>query len=235
VSQPTVDCGLYSRNADGLLTLTASQGTAAETPIKFVDASGATTVKIGDANADFSAGLTSNLSFKGFTVYGVLDRVQGGNIYNLPRQWLNRAEFRAAEVDQQGRSGDLAACRGTGTCKIAADYYGRINDANVANDWFVEDGSYTKLRELSVGYALTPGQLESLRLNRFANNIRLSVIGRNLFTWSKYSGMDPEISAVGSVQGTGSTQGVGDPTIFRLDSFGYPNFRTLSFLFEIGM
>lgn len=235
VSQPTVDCGLYSNNADGLLTLTASQGTAAETPIKFVDADGNTTVKIGDANADFSAGLTSNLSFKGFTFYGVLDRVQGGNIYNLPRQWLNRAEFRAAEVDQQGRSGDLAACRGTGTCKIAADYYGRINDANVANDWFVEEGSYTKLRELSVGYALTPGQLEALRLNRLSNNIRLSVIGRNLFTWSKYSGMDPEISAVGSVQGTGSTQGVGDPTIFRLDSFGYPNFRTLSFLFEIGM
>jgi TonB-linked SusC/RagA family outer membrane protein len=232
----STNCANYSQNADGLMTLTSSQGTANETPIKFIDpATGSTSVKIGDANPDWSAGLTSNLSFKGFTFYGVLDRVNGGNIYNLPRQWLNRQEFRASEVDQTGRSGDLATCRGTGTCKIAAAYYAKINDANTASDWFVENGTYTKLRELSVGYQLTPGQLEMLRLNRVSNNIRLSLIGRNLFTWSNYSGMDPEISAVGSVQGTGSTAGVGDPTIFRLDSFGYPNFRTLSFLFEIGM
>jgi TonB-linked SusC/RagA family outer membrane protein len=232
---PTADCSLYSQNADGLLTLTSTQGTAGETPIKFVDATGSTVVKIGDANADWSAGLTSNLSFKGFTFYGVLDRVNGGNIYNLPRQWLNRAEFRAAEIDQIGRQDPSAGCAGKGTCKISSAYYAKINDANVASDWFVEDGSYTKLRELSVGYQLTPSQLQTLRLNRVANNLRLSLVGRNLMTWTKYSGMDPEISAVGSVQGTGSTQGVGDPTIFRLDSFGYPNFRTLSFLFEIGM
>ncbi|HET9423741.1 MAG TPA: SusC/RagA family TonB-linked outer membrane protein [Gemmatimonadaceae bacterium] len=226
VSQPTVNCGLYSQNADGLLTLTADHGTAAETPIKFIDAAGSNTVKIGDANADFAAGFSSNLAWNGFTFYGVLDMVQGGNIYNLPRQWLNRAEFRAAEVDQAGRPADQ---------KIAAAYYAKINDANIASDWFVEDGSYTKLRELSVGYALTPGMLQDLRLNRFASSIRLSLIGRNLLTWTNYSGMDPEISAVSAVQGTGSSQGVGDPTIFRLDSFGYPNFRTFSFMFEIGM
>jgi hypothetical protein len=236
-ANPTADCSLYSQNADGLLTLSSTQGTTAETPIKFVDASGSTTVKIGDANPDFSAGFSSNLSWKGFTFYGVLDMVQGGNIYNLPRQWLNRQEFRAAEVDQAGtgRSGDLAACQGKGTCKIASAYYAKINDANVANDWFVEDGSYSKLRELSVGYALSQNTLQTLRLNRLANSLRISLIGRNLLTWTNYSGMDPEISAVGSVQGTGSTQGVGDPTIFRLDSFGYPNFRTFSFMFEIGM
>ena len=77
--------------------------------------------------------------------------------------------------------------------------------------------------------------MQSLRFNRFASSLRLSLIGRNLLTWTKYSGLDPEVSAVSAVQGTGSTTGVGDPTIFRLDSFGYPNFRTFSFLFEIGM
>ena len=223
----TTDCGLYSPNADGIMTRTADHGTANETPIKFIDpVTRSTTVKIGDANPSWSGGLTSNLAWKGFNFYGVLDRVNGGNIYNLPRQWLNRQEFRAAEVDQSGRAP---------ADKIASAYYAKINDANTASDWFVENGTFTKLRELSVGYQLTPEQLRTLHLTRVSNNIRLSVVGRNLYTWSGYSGMDPEISAVGSVQGTGSTNGVGDPTIFRLDSFGYPNFRTLSFLFEIGM
>jgi TonB-linked SusC/RagA family outer membrane protein len=245
VSQPTANCAQYSNNADGLLTLTANQGTKNEAPIKFADATGNTSVKIGDANPSWSGGLTSNLAWKGFSFYGVIDRVNGGSIYNLPRQWLNRAEFRAAEVDQAGKgrvnpvnptTGAFdPACQGTGNCMITSDYYAKINDANTASDWFVEEGTYTKLRELSVGYSLTPSQLSATRLNRYVQNLRLSLVGRNLMTWSKYSGMDPEISAVGSVQGTGSTQGVGDPTIFRLDSFGYPNFRTFSFLFEIGM
>jgi TonB-linked SusC/RagA family outer membrane protein len=226
VSQTTADCSLYTNNADGFLVLAANKGTKDEAPIRFADATGNTLVKIGDANPDFTAGLTSNLNYKGFTFYGVLDRTQGGNIYNLPRQWLNRQEFRAAEVDQAGRPvGD----------RIASDFYSKVNDANAPNDFFVEDGSYTKLRELSVGYELSPSMMQSLRINRFASSLRLSLIGRNLMTWTKYSGLDPEVSAVSAVQGTGSTAGVGDPTIFRLDSFGYPNFRTFSFLFEIGM
>jgi len=222
----TTDCTLYQNNRDGLMVLKNTPGTASEVPIKFKDATGSTNVRIGDANPDFEMGLSSNLAWRNFSFYGLIDMVHGGNIYNLPRQWLNRAEFRAPEVDQAGVDSAL---------KNPKSYYTALNDANTPSDWFVEDGSYTKLRELSVGYTLSNNLMQTLRLNRFSNTVKISLIGRNLYTWTKYSGLDPEISAVGSVTGTGSTQGVGDPTIFRLDSFGYPNFRTFSFMFEFGM
>jgi hypothetical protein len=151
--------------------------------------------------------------------------VSGGNIYNLPRQWLARQEFRSGEIDQRGRPDDQ---------KLASAYYAAINDANNFSDYFVENGSFAKLRELSVSYRLERSALSRVRLDRIASNLRLSLVGRNLFVWTNYTGLDPETSAVGSAQGTGSTQGVGDPTLFRFDSFGYPNFRTLSALVEIG-
>jgi hypothetical protein len=220
------NCADYVQNPDGLLVLANTRGTANERAIKYVDSTGSNVVKIGDANPDFSMGLSSNLQWKNFTLYGVLDMVKGGSIYNLPRQWLARSEFRAADADQGGKPDNQ---------KLASAYYAAINDANNFSDYFVESGGYAKLREMSVGYSMSPRTLQSLRLNRFASSVRMSLIGRNLFTWTDYSGLDPEVSAVGAASGTGETAGTGDPTLFRFDAFGYPNFRTFSFMIEFGM
>jgi TonB-linked SusC/RagA family outer membrane protein len=233
----SVNCADYVVNPEGLLVLASTRGTDNERAIKFADAKGNTTVKIGDANPNFSAGVSSLLSFRNVSVYGVLDVVSGGNIYNLPRQWLARQEFRYADLDQRGKPDSE---------KIAASYYANINDANSFSDYFVESGSYSKLRELAVGYTLSSSNLSALHLNRLTQSVKFSLIGRNLITWTKYTGLDPEVSAVGSVAGSGAvksstdptsfrTGGVGDPTLFRLDAFGYPNFRTFSMMIEIGM
>jgi hypothetical protein len=198
-----------------------------------VDRTGSTYYQIGDANPNFTMAFSTTLNWRGFSVYGLLDWVSGGDIYNLPRQWLERSEFRSAEMDQAGKGAATAWCRTyqpTNTScsgKKAYDYYGRINDANTFNAWFVEDGTFARLRELSVAYSFSPTLIRSIGVSRLVRSLKLSVVGRNLVTWTKYSGWDPDTHSPISAA-------TGDPTTFRFDDFQYPNFRVFSGMVEIG-
>ena len=71
-----------------------------------------------------------------------------------------------------------------------------------------------KVREISLGYNLEVDKIPGL--NQYVDDIRLQLAGRNLFTFTNYSGWDPEVAI--------ST----NPTNFRLDEYSYPNFRTFS-------
>jgi len=206
----------YVVNEDGMLVLAATKGLPTERPIRYIDANGEDTFKIGDANPDFNFGWQQSLSYKGLALTSLVDWVSGGEIYNQPRQWVARAEFRGKEFDQAGKPA---------SAKKAFGYYNAFNLANEFNEWYVEDGSYARLRELSLNYTFGPAQLNKLGLGRLMSGLRIGVVGRNLLTWTNYTGMDPEVSNV---------VGQADATTFRFDAFGYPNYRTVSFLVEIG-
>ena len=89
---------------------------------------------------------------------------------------------------------------------------------NVNNNsgWFVEDATYTKLREVSVRLSLTRRQLPVLSRVGM-QRVLLSVIGRNLYEFTDYSGYDAEIGGV----------------LTRTDSFDFPTYRTMTFSVEI--
>ena len=90
----------------------------------------------------------------------------------------------------------------------------------VPSSIFVEDGTFTKLREVAVSYRLSPDFIGRVPgLNRF-NGIALNVVGRNLFVWSDYRGYDPEMG-----EGGGDT---GSAAVARVDGYNYPNFRTFT-------
>jgi len=78
-----------------------------------------------------------------------------------------------------------------------------------------------KIKELNVSYAFSRSQVEKLGLGISA--LRVGVIGRNLLTFTKYSGYDPEVAGL-----------TGDAFSFRWDGFSYPNFRTFTGFMEIG-
>ena len=89
---------------------------------------------------------------------------------------------------------------------------------------FVEDGTFTKLREVSLSYRLSQDLLSGIPgLNRF-NGIALNLVGRNLFTWSDYRGYDPDLG-----EGGGDT---GSAAVARVDGYNYPNFRTITAAIE---
>jgi hypothetical protein len=115
---------------------------------------------------------------------------------------------RNAEIDQVDKPEDLK--------KPSAYYSNTLYNQATGVSWFVEDGSYTKLREASVRYSLTSEQLPVLaRLG--TRNIALSLVGRNLFVITGYSGYDPEIGGV----------------LTRTDSFTFPTFRTFTFSVDV--
>jgi TonB-linked SusC/RagA family outer membrane protein len=232
-----IDTTAYSVNEDGMLIQSSTHGTTSEAPIKYIDRTGSNYYQIGDANPTFTMSFSTNLTWHGFSVYGLLDWVNGGDIYNLPRQWMERSEFRTAEMDQAPKKGkttawctanDASGTVGAQPCsgEKTTNYYVVINDANTFNQWYVEDGSYARLREVSVAYALSPTQIRAIGLSRLVRSVRVSINGRNLITWTKYLGLDPDTY---NPIGNG-----GDATTFRFDSFNYPNFRTFSGMVEIG-
>jgi TonB-linked SusC/RagA family outer membrane protein len=168
-------------------------------------------VRIGDANPDFNASFTSTFNYKRFSIYGLLDWSQGGNIYNGTRQWKL---FNSIDVvyDQQGKP-DAE--------KKSQDYYGQYYNSLTPMAFFSESGTYVKIKEMSVNYTFLRSQLAKVGLGRL-ENVRLGLVGRNLITFTKYSGYDPEVSGLD-----------GDPYQFRIDWFSYPHFRTVTAVVEI--
>ena len=84
---------------------------------------------------------------------------------------------------------------------------------------FVEDASYIRLKNLSIGYSLNKDLLAKLKLN----NLRFYVSGTNLWTFTNYSGADPEVN---SLDGSTTAQG--------LDFYTFPQVRTILFGINLG-
>jgi len=201
----------YTINADGFVIEKGTEGTIKEAPIKELDENGKQAfVKIGDSNPDFKMGISSTLTYKAVTLYFLFDWKQGGDIYNKTAQWLTRDD-RHGMMDQAGKPENA---------KKTIDYYKAFYDVNDQNDFWIEDGTYVKLREMSLSYNLTQKALNSVALG-FLKGAKLSVIGRNLLTFTNYTGFDPE---VGTTNGT---------QIYAYDFMGYPNFRSFSASLEL--
>jgi TonB-linked SusC/RagA family outer membrane protein len=200
---------------------TGAACTAPERPLLYItcktfntDGSCAATtsqVKIGDANPDFNAAFSSTFNYKRFSITGLVDWTQGGNIYNGTRQW-KLINFFDPIFDQRGKPEEE---------KKSQDYYTAFYNGLNPLEYYAESGTYVKIRELSVNYTLVRNQLAKVGLGRL-DAVRLGVVGRNLFTFSKYSGYDPEVSGLD-----------GDPYQFRIDWFSYPHFRTFTGVVEI--
>jgi hypothetical protein len=203
---------LYEVNDDGYVVAKGTRGTAKERAIAYVDKTGSNNVKIGDVNPDYSFGLANTVRAGGFTLYGLLDGTHGGNIYNFTKQWMFQ-DMRHATLDQFGKAPEN---------KKALEYYnvGFYNNLE-PNSYFVEDGSYVKLREVSLSYNFGQNLLNSLRVLGAGRSVKVALIGRNLKTWTRYSGFDPEASSNGDFN-------------FRIDGFRYPSFRQFTGQIEIG-
>ncbi len=158
-------------------------------------------VRIGDGNPDMHLGFSSNLRWKSLTLYTLFDSQIGGDVYNRTNQRMYQY-FRSSDTDQAGRPEDV---------KKTTDYYTELYAANLINDWFIEDATYLKLREASLRWEVPANLLDSVRFGAL-DGLSVFVIGRNLLTWTDYKGFDPEI---------------GTP-IERIDSFDYPQFRTVT-------
>lgn len=160
--------------------------------------------QIGDGNPDLQFGFGNTLRYKGWRLYALFNGQIGGDIYNNVKQTLYASNDHP-DVDQRGKPDD--------TRKPTTYYATGLADGN--NNYgqaFVENGSYARLSEMTLGYTLDSKKFGFIKALG-ANRIQLDLVGRNLLTITNYSGLNPESGTVAS----------------RIDDTVYPLLRTFTF------
>ena len=164
---------------------------------------------VGDPNADYIFGFTTNLSYKGFDLGIFLTGVQGNDLYNL-----SRYSFENPLGQRNVFQGLVNRWSPTNpTNEYVSGFQGQRIPLT---DRFVEDGSFIRCKNISLGYNFT--SIKHVR------NIRVYVSAMNLFTITDYSGYDPEVNTYGN-----DNQRIG------IDNLVYPNSRTIMAGLQIGL
>jgi outer membrane receptor protein involved in Fe transport len=130
---------------------------------------------IGDPNPDFTGSIMSNLSIKNFNFSILFDFVRGVDVFNADkrtRQGVGIGDFAEKEMTGELPRGYIYALYNT-------------------EEWRVDDGAFTKLREISLSYNFG-------KTLKGVSNINLALSGRNLVSWDNYNGYDPETNAGGN-------------------------------------
>ncbi|HEU5260337.1 MAG TPA: SusC/RagA family TonB-linked outer membrane protein [Gemmatimonadales bacterium] len=199
---------------------------------------------IGNPNPRWTGSVRSSIKFRKFQLSGLLDIKHGGQMYNGTKAALySYGTHRDTETRADCSSG--VTCTGNLHAIGDADspiegpvvgpgahtpipigqnwYEGAVIGTGIGglfggtSEQFIEDAGFVKLREITVGYTFDQAWVQ--RTLGF-NSIDVRVSGRNLKTWTKYTGYDPETNLGGSVQ---STRG--------MDYFNMP--QTRSFVFSL--
>ncbi|MEK0422844.1 MAG: hypothetical protein RLZ95_754 [Bacteroidota bacterium] len=166
----------------------------------------------GNPNPDFTAGINLNVTYKRWDVSTVLYGSFGNEILNETRYFQDfYPQFQNAKSIPLLTESWLPTRTNTKYPIVENNSYFSTN--GVINDFYVEDGTYMRIKQLSVGYTIDPVKLKKYGIDK----ARVYLQGANLFTLTNYSGLDPEIP--------------GSSTSFGVDWGNYPPSRT----FNIGV
>ena len=152
-----------------------------------VDGSGSITpesdrVVIGSPQPDFTYGFSSNLAWRRFDVYIQFHGSHGGEVYNLLRRYLERPN------DSYNLSAALLDSWTADTPSATIPHLNSVRTSELDSRW-VEDASFLKLRNLTIGYTVP------IRVASSAMKLRLFASARNLLTFTRYKGYDPEVAS----------------------------------------
>lgn len=150
------------------------------------------TYAFGNPNPKFNASFINGFTFKNFLTFNFqIDWVYGSHLYNQTKEWMYRdgihGDF-AKPVTIDGKTGAYTAYWSSAYYALWGSTRGAGN--NATKDFFYEDASFARLRNVSLAFDLT----KVVKLP-YLNRAQLVFTGRNLFTLTKYTGYDPEISS----------------------------------------
>ena len=194
--------GVYQNKADIQSSPKNTLSTVAPGDLKFKDVDGNGEINdkdrtmIGNPTPDFTYGLTISAGYKGFDFSMDMMGVYGNEIY---RNWESD-EF--SQNNYSLRRMNRWNGEGTSNWEPILDPSRSINRQN--SSYFIEDGSFFRIRNIELGYTFNPGLLKKIYLK----SLRLYANVQNLKTWSKCSGYTPEIG--------------GSATSFGVDNGTYP-------------
>ncbi|MBL0743361.1 SusC/RagA family TonB-linked outer membrane protein [Chryseolinea lacunae] len=139
----------------------------------------------GDPNPKFNMSFINDMSYKNFLTFSFqFDWVQGSHLYNQTKEWMYRDGIHSDYEKPITIEGETGAW----TAFYRGVYAQR--QANGTKDYFYEDASFVRLRNVSVGVDIN----KVLKINAL-RKLQLVLSGRNLMTFTDYTGMDPEASS----------------------------------------
>lgn len=142
---------------------------------------------LGSPHPDFMANMINNFSYKGFDLSIFLQSVYGNEILNLVRRDI---EGMAGLSNQAVAVADRFTNTNPSTTTPRATGPDP-NDNRRISDRFIEDGSFIRLKNLTLGYTFSTPVLQKMHLQY----MRIYVGAQNYFTWTKYSGYDPDVGS----------------------------------------
>jgi TonB-linked SusC/RagA family outer membrane protein len=169
---------------------------------------------IGEATPKFTMQFSNQLSHKSLALTFLLDWKKGGDMVDATQ---NRMDEGKNSRDYDAPSPDLSKGATLGAYRY--NMWASGNNAAI----LIQDGSFVKLRELSLTYTVPPKFLQKVPVVGGFNDLRLGLTGRNLYTWSSYWGSDPEFNNFSNSN-----------TIRVIDLDGYPPSRSYSLSVSLG-
>lgn len=211
----------FIQNANGTLTLKPgvvkpATGTAKPGDMKFAadneagDQFTRKMQKIGNGTPDFIGGISNNFSYKGFDLAVFMKFSVGNDIYNATKHSLSPYAFNQNIPSEFGNyyrlidpntgliTNDLARLKQLNPDEGSRLWsLGTTNSQNITypSSYYVEDGSYLRIAQVTVGYSFARDFLQHVKLT----NARVYFTVNNLATITGYSGYDPEVSAASGV------------------------------------
>ena len=185
--------GIFQTNESAISN--TSQPNAQAGDVIFVDQNGDgeldsdDKVMIGNPHPDFTYGFNFEAKYKNLDISLFLQGSKGNDLYNgIFRYDLNTTNLPISALE-----------RWTGEGSTNENPRISVSDPNQNNrvsDRFIEDGSYMRVKNLQLGYTLPKSVMEKIKLRK----IRVYIAASNLFTFTKYSGLDPEIGSRGTLE-----------------------------------
>jgi len=188
--------GLF--NSDDEVASAPTQTAAAPGRFRYQDTNGdgaitdADRVHLGNPNPDFTYGITLGLDYKDFDFSGIFYGVQGNELFNTTRAYLHFFQY------YNGAKGNALlrawTPENTNTTVPKIESTGSFSTSQVPNSYYIEDGSYFRLKSLVLGYTIKQNVLQKVGISSF----RVYAQATNLFTITNYTGLDPELGGATS-------------------------------------
>ncbi|MCW3107760.1 MAG: TonB-dependent receptor plug [Segetibacter sp.] len=180
---------------------------------------------IGSPHPKFILGFNANVNFKGFDLSGFLYWKCGGQIANYTRYWTDFNTFQAGRTRRVLYESWTPENHNALLPRITS------NDATSGTlpvSYYIEPGGYLRLRNLQLGYTLPKTILDKFGIDR----LRFYVQAQNLFTITKYTGLDPEITTVNTGRND-YTRRFADRNL-GVDVANYPTAKSIIFGLNLG-
>ncbi len=166
---------------------------------------------VGNPHPDFIYGLTNTFAYKNFDLNIFLQGSYGNDVFNGSRLFLESlqgGDNQLASVTRRWQNpGDITDIPRATTDPVAASQNKRVSSR------FIEDGSYLRFKNITLGYTLNQKNMK----NPHFESIRIYLSAQNLFTFTNYSGLDPEVNYRGD-----------DNSVIGTDFFTYPQAQTFT-------